>query len=193
MIKKFTDSTVALENAEPIFSSLFELVIIPHISLATLPIEILKDDVKSLSGFDKFEAVPDTVYQTFGAGTRRAFAGIQVDNVIELNVTVNLNLRGEDGIDATNFITLKKMKDLQFNRATGVRGLKVNSAFQVIVSRTTKDDKIWCVLTMQNCIFGPSGVTGLDEVNIESDDIATLSFTLISDKNKAEIMKHLVL
>lgn len=186
MIKKFADSTVANENAEPIFSSLFELTIIPHPTLAALPIEILKQEIKSLSGFDKFEAVPDTVYQTFGAGTRRAFAGIQVDNVVELNVSCNLNLRGDDGIDATNLITLKKMKDLQFNRATGVRGLKKNSVFQVIVNRTTKDDKIWCMLTMQNCLFGAGGITGLDEVNIESDDVATLSFTLVSDKNKAE-------
>lgn len=186
MIKKFTDSIVANENAEPIFASLFELTIIPHISLGALPIEILKQEIKSLSGFDKFEVVPDTVYQTFGAGTRRAFAGVQVDNVVELNVSANLNLRGEDGTNATNLITLKRMKDLQFNRATGQRGLKKDHVFQVIVNRTTKDDKIWCVLTMQNCIFGASGVTGLDEVNIESDDIASLSFTLISDKNKAE-------
>lgn len=186
MIKKFTDSTVADELAEPIFPSKFEVTIIPPTSLAALPVELLKQEIKSISGLDKFEAVPDIVYQTFGAGTRRAFAGVQVDNVIESNVTCNLNLRGEDGTDATNLITLKRMKDLQFNRATGERGLKKNHAFQVIINRQSKDDKIWCVITLENCMFGPSGITGLDEVNIESDDVAVLSFTLISDKNKAE-------
>lgn len=186
MVKKFTDSTVANELSEPIFPSLFEITFIPHVSLAAAPVEILKQEVKSVSGFDGFEKVPDTVYQTFANGTRRAFAGVIVDNVIELNVTINVNLRGEDGVEATNLVTLKRMKDLQFNRATGQRGIKKNHVFQVIVNRLTKDDKIWCILTMQNCIFGPAGITGLDEVNIESDDIATLSFTLVSDKNKAE-------
>lgn len=185
-VKRFEDSIVANELAEPVFPSLFEMTIIPHATLAALPVNILKQEVKSLSGFDKFEVVPEIVYQTFGNGTRRAFAGVVVDNVIELNVTVNLNLRGEDGTDATNLITLKRMKDLQFNRATGQRGIKKNHVFQVIVNRTTKDDLIWCTLTMQNCIFGASGVTGLDEVNIETDDAAVLSFTLVSDKNKAE-------
>lgn len=186
MIKKFTDSTVANELAEPVFPSLFELTIIPNEKIVGAPIELLKQEIKSISGFDKFEAVPDIVYQTFGPGTRRAFAGVQVDNVVELNVTCNLNLRGDDGTDATNLITLKRMKDLQFNRSTGQRGLKKDHIFTVIINRQTKDDKIWCVLTMEHCMFGASGITGLDEVNIESDDVATLSFTLVSDKNKAE-------
>lgn len=187
MIKTFNNSKVANELAEPIIPSLYEITIIPHPSLALADIELLREEIKSVSGFDKFEAIPDTIYQTFGAGTRRAFAGVQVDNVVELSVTCNVNLRGDDGTEATTLIMLKRMKDLQFNRGTGQRGLKKNHVFQVIVTRHTKDDQVWGVATMQNCIFGPGGITGLDEVNIESDDAATLSFTLVSDKNKLEL------
>jgi hypothetical protein len=35
-------------------------------------------------------------------------------------------------------------------------------------------------------MFQESGITGLDEVNIESDDAATLNFSIASDKNHAE-------
>lgn len=183
MIKRYQDSQVANENAEPIIPSLFKITIIPPLSLGALPINILQQEIKSVSGFDGFERVPAPISQTFGPGTRRLFPGVQVDNVIELSVTMNVNLRGESGTEATNLISLKRMKDLQFNRASGQRGLKRNSVWQLIATRLTKDDQVWAVGTMQNCLFAEGGITGLDELNIESDDAAILSFTAISDKN----------
>lgn len=191
MIKHFNASKVANELSEPIVPSLFELTVIPHPSLMALPVNFLKEEVKSVSGFDAFEKIPAPIQQVFGAGTRRLFPGIQIDNVIELNITINVNLRGDDGIHATNLLILKKMKDLQFNRSTGNRGLKKDCVWQMIVAQHTKDDKVWRVATMQNCMFGESGITGLDEVNIESDDAAVLSFTVMSDKNKLEIASDL--
>lgn len=186
MIRKYNDSKVANENAEPILPSLFEITIIPPASLALADISLLKDEIKSVSGLDAFEKVPALVSQTFGPGTRRLFPGVQVDNVIEANVTCNVNLRGDDGTNATNLLTLKRMKDLQFNRATGRRGLKRDCVWSMIITRFNKDDSIWYVATLENCMFGEGGITGLDEVNIESDDAATLSFTVSSDKNHAE-------
>lgn len=186
MIQTYNASKVAGEMAEPIMPSLYEITITPQESLLALPIDLLKEEVKSLSGLDAFEKIPELVYQTFGAGTRRHFPGVQVDNVIECNVTCNVNLRGDDGTHATNLLTLKKMKDLQFNRATGKRGMKKNCTFTTIVTRYNKDKSVWYVATLENCLFGSSGITGLDEVNIESDDAATLSFTIVSDKNHAE-------
>lgn len=186
MIKHFNASKVANELAEPIIPSLFEATIIPHPSLAALPVDLLREEIKSVGGFDAFEKVPPPIQQVFGAGTRRLFPGVQIDNVIELNVTLNVNLRGEDGTEATTLITLKRMKDLQFNRANGNRGLKKDCVWQFIVTKYTKDDKIYCVATMQNCLFGESGVTGLDEVNIETDEAAVLNFTVQSDKNTIE-------
>lgn len=187
MIKHFNSSKVANELSEPIIASLFEITIIPHPTLMALPVDLLKEEVKSVSGFDAFEKIPATISQMFGAGTRRLFPGIQIDNVVELNITMNVNLRGDDGTNATNLVTLKRMKELQFNRATGARGLKKDCVWQMIVKRYTKDDKVWGVATMQNCLFGESGITGLDEVNIESDDAAVLSFTVQCDKNKLEL------
>jgi hypothetical protein len=78
------------------------------------------------------------------------------------------------------------MKDLQFNRATGRVGLKKDCAFTAIVTKYNKDHSIWAVATMEHCMFGASGITGLDECNIESDDAAILNFTLSSDKNHIE-------
>jgi hypothetical protein len=78
------------------------------------------------------------------------------------------------------------MKDLQFNRATGKRGLKRNCVWTTIVTRFNKDGGIWYVATLENCMFGEGGITGLDEVNIESDDAAVLSCEIFSDKNYAE-------
>jgi hypothetical protein len=173
--------------AEPIIPSLYEITIIPPASLVALDVQLLKEEVKSVSGFDAFERVPALISQTFGAGTRRLFPGVQVDNVVELNITMNVNLRGDDGTNATNLVTLKRMKDLQFNRASGRRGLKTEAVWSMIVSRYNKDHSIWGVATMEHCMFGESGITGLDECNIESDDAAVLNFTAISDKNKLEL------
>lgn len=186
MIKHYGASQVANENAEPIIPSLFHATIIPHPALGAAPVELLREEIKSVSGFDAFERVPALISQTFGAGTRRLFPGVQVDNVIELSITCNVNLRGEDGTEATNLITLKRMKDRQFNRAIGQRGLKKDAVWQMIVVKHTKDDQIYAVGTMQNCLFNESGITGLDECNIETDDAAVLSFTAISDKNKMQ-------
>jgi hypothetical protein len=187
MIQTYNASKVAGEMAEPIIPSLYEITIIPPASLVALDVQLLKEEVKSVSGFDAFERVPALISQTFGAGTRRLFPGVQVDNVVELNITMNVNLRGDDGTNATNLVTLKRMKDLQFNRASGRRGLKTEAVWSMIVSRYNKDHSIWGVATMEHCMFGESGITGLDECNIESDDAAVLNFTAISDKNKLEL------
>jgi hypothetical protein len=187
MIQTYNASKVAGELAEPIIPSLFDVSIIPPTSLGLMDIDILQQEIKSISGFDAFERVPELIAQTFGPGIRRMFPGIVVDNVIELNVTLNVNLRGDDGTNATNLLNLKRMKDLQFNRANGVRGLKKNCIWTMIVTRYNKDKSIWGVATMENCLFGPNGITGLDEVNIESNEAAVLSFTAISDKNMLEL------
>lgn len=187
MIQTYNASKVAGEQAEPIIPSLFDVSIIPPTSLGLLDIDILQQEIKSISGFDAFERVPELIRQTFGPGLQRTFPGIVVDNVIELNVTCNVNLRGDDGTHATNLLTLKRMKDLQYNRASGIRGLKKNCAWTMIVTRYNKDKSIWGVATMENCLFGPNGITGLDEVNIESNEAAVLSFTVISDKNMLEL------
>lgn len=187
MIQHYNASKVAGELAEPIIPSLFEVTIIPHASLAALPIDMLQEEIKSVSGFDAFEKVPALISQTFGAGTRRLFPGIQIDNVIELNITCNVNLRGDDGTNATNLLTLKRMKDLQFNRATGKRGTKSDCVWSMIVKRFNKDKSIWGIATMENCMFGEGGITGLDECNIETDEAAVLSFSVSSDKNMLEL------
>lgn len=186
MIRTYNSSQVAGELAEPIMNSLFDVKIFPPASLGALPIELLQQDIKSISGFDAFEKIPATVQQTFGAGMHRHYTGVQVDNMIEMSISANVNLRGDDGTNATNLLTIKKMKDLAYNRATGQRGLTRDCVFKMVVTRHTKDGKIWQVATMEHCLFGDSGVTGLDEVNIESDDPVTLSFSVKSDKNYLE-------
>jgi hypothetical protein len=186
MNRTFQSSKVANDLDEVIIGSLFEVTIIPHPSLSALPITLLKEQIKTLDGFDKFEAIPEPVYQTFGPGIRRAFPGVRVDNVIELNATFNVNLGGENGNEATTLLVLKKMKDRQFNRATGARGIKRDCVFTVIVRQFNKNNEIWRIATMENCLFGASGVTGIDGVNIEDDEPATLSCGFVSDKNKIE-------
>lgn len=185
-IKTYNSSKVANEMAEPVMPSLFDVKIFPNPILAALPIELLQEEIKSVGGFDAFERIPATVQQTFGTGKHRHYTGVQVDNMIELSITANLNLRGDDGTNATNYLTLKKMKDLQFNRGTGNIGLTKDAVFKMVVTQHTKNDKIWRVATMEHCLFGENGITGLDEVNIESDEPAVLSWTVKSDKNYLE-------
>lgn len=184
----YNSSQVANEVAEPIQPSLFEFKIFPQAVLAALPVELLQDEIKSVSGLDAFEKIPATVTQKFGGGNQRHYTGVNVDNMIECTVNCNVNLRGDDGTHATNLLTLKRMKDLQFNRATGRRGLTRDAIFKTVITRHTKGDnpKIWYVATLEHCLFGEGGITGLDEVNIETDDAAVLSFVIRSDKNQCE-------
>lgn len=186
MIQHYNDSTVATGKHEPIIPSLFEATLIPPTTLSALEWELLRQEIKSVSGFDAFERVPALISQTFGAGTRRLFPGVQVDNVVELNITCNVNLMGDDGTNASILLMLKKLKDLQYNRATGHRGSKATCGFTLIVKRYNKDNTIWGIATMKNCMFGESGITGLDEVNIETDDAAVLSFSVSSDDNSIQ-------
>jgi hypothetical protein len=186
MIKTFNSSKVALDLDEPIVPSLFEIQIIPNASVSTLPVSILKEQIISVDGFDAFERIPEPVYQTFGPGIRRAFPGVRVDNVVELNISFNVNLGGKDGNEATTLLVLKKMKDKQYNRSTGERGLKKDCNWTMIVRQFNKNNVYWRIATMENCLFGASGITGLDGVNIEDDEPAKLSMSAVSDKNKLE-------
>lgn len=182
----YENNRTANELAEPIQASLFQATIFPNASVVGVDIELLQEEIKSISGLDAFEKVPVLVEQKTAGGVTRTATGVVVDNKVEATFNVNVNLRGEDGTHATNLITLKRMKDKQFNRATGERGLKKDCAFKVVINQHTKDDKIWRIITLENCMFGEGGITGLDEVNIETDDAAVLSFTVISDKNSVQ-------
>lgn len=187
----YENNRTANELAEPIQASLFQLNIFPNASVVGVDIELLEEEVKSVSGLDAFERVPALVEQKTAGGVTRTGTGVVVDNKVEVNVTLNVNLRGQDGTHATNLITLKRMKDKQFNRATGERGLKKDAVFKMVINQHTKDHKIWRIITLENCLFGDGGITGLDEVNIESDDAAVLSFTVISDKNSVQYADEL--
>lgn len=195
MIDKYQDSKVANELAEPIISSQFRIQIIPNpktVGLDSLTIDILQEQIKKISGFDAFEKVPETIEQTIGPGTKAHFPGVVIDQTIEMSAEFNVNLRGDDGTDATTFVALKRMKDKQYDRSTGVRGLLKDCAFTVIVYRLTKDGKVWWTATMENCLFQAQGIAGLDEVNLESNDAAVLQVAWKSPKSKVEIVSSSV-
>lgn len=190
MINRFVDSIVANELAEPVIPSLFEIQIIPNpaTGITDFDISVAREQIKTLSGFDAFERAPALIEQSIGAGVKALFPGIQVDQTVEMSCTANLNLRGSDGTEATTLLVLKKMKDMQFNRATGTRALKKDCVFTVIVRRLTKDQKVWWKAEMTNCLFTDSGITGLDGLDLDSDEVSMLNFTWKSDKNYVQMV-----
>lgn len=193
MLDTFNDSKVANELSEPIVGSLFQVQIIPNpsVGLSSFVVEFTEQQIKTVSGFDAFERVPELIEQNYGQGAKGLYPGIILDQVIDLSFSANVNLRGDDGTNATTLIVLKKMKDKQYNRATGSRGLARDCVFTVIVRRITKDKKVWYTATCENCLFTADGVTGLDEVNIDSNEAADISFSIRSTKNKAQMVSDI--
>jgi hypothetical protein len=193
MITKFSDSTVANELAEPVIPSLYEIQFIPNAAtgLTGVSVDIAREQIKSVSGMDAFERVPALIEQSLGGGAKALFPGVQVDTTVELGVTANLNLRGSAGTEATTLLVLKRMKDKQFNRATGTRGLAKDCVFTVIVRRLTKDRLVWWKAEMKNCLFTDAGITGLDNLDIESDEAAILNFSWRSSDNYAQLVSSL--
>lgn len=193
MVTKFTDSTVANELAEPVIPSLFEIQFIPNpaTGLVDNAVTIARSQILSISGMDAFERSPALIEQQLGGGAKALFPGVQVDQTVEMGVTCNLNLRGASGTEATTLLVLKKMKDQQYNRATGARGTKRDSCFTVIIRRLTKDRLVWWKAEMKNCLFTDAGITGLDSLDLNSDEAAILNFSWISDNNFHQLVSSL--
>lgn len=187
MLDTYEDSQVANELAEPVVNSLFEIQIIPNPSVSLgVNVEFLQEQIKTVAGLDGFERMPELTEQMVGGGASGLFPGIVVNQVIDLAFTANVNLRGDEGTEATSMITLKRMKDKQYNRATGARGLAKDCVFTVVIRRLTKDKKIWYVATCENCLFTADGITGLDGLDISANEAVELGFNLRSTKNKIQ-------
>lgn len=193
MITKFSDSQVANELAEPVIPSLYSFQFIPNpaTGLTDVSVSIANEQVKSISGLDAFERAPALIEQNLGGGTMALFPGVQVDTTVDIALTANLNLRGSEGLEATTLLVLKKMKDMQYNRATGTRGLKKDCVFTVIIRRLTKDRRTWWKAEMRNCLFTDAGITGLDNLDLDSDDAAILNFNWRSDDNFAQLVSSI--
>lgn len=120
------NSKAGINRQEPLFKQLFEVYFsIPEPLVAEIGAEdvnVLTEQVKSVSGLDTLTKSPGMVEQTY-MGATRSYLGAGLDSTAhDISITIQLNLR--KATDNYIFKLFKKWNKLGYNMETGERSLK---------------------------------------------------------------------
>lgn len=124
----FKNSVVSMENMEPLYKHLFEVIITPPPALensvnwlSNSGQALVLEQVTKISGLD-VEKIPETVNQKYKGATRNFAGVIPSDTSVEFTVEFNLNLNDAN----QNFVynALREWSDLIFNPLTATQTLK---------------------------------------------------------------------
>lgn len=120
------NSKAGINRQEPLFKQLFEVYFsIPEPLVAEIGAEdvnVLTEQVKSVSGLDTLTKSPGVVEQTY-MGATRSYLGAGLDSTAhDISITIQLNLR--NATDNYIFKLFKKWNKLGYNQETGERSLK---------------------------------------------------------------------
>lgn len=120
------NSKAGINRQEPLFKQLFEVYFsIPEPLVAEIGAEdvnVLTEQVKSVSGLDTLTKSPGMVEQTY-MGATRSYLGAGLDSTAhDISITIQLNLR--NATDNYIFKLFKKWNKLGYNMETGERSLK---------------------------------------------------------------------
>jgi hypothetical protein len=124
----FKNSVVSMENMEPLYKHLFEVIITPPTALensvnwlSNSGQALVLEQVTKIDGLD-VDKIPATVNQKY-KGATRVFAGtVPDDTSVEFTIEFNLNLNDAN----QNFVynALREWSDLIFNPLTATQTLK---------------------------------------------------------------------
>ena len=130
----YTNSTAAVNKWEPVYTSLFEVTIIPPPSISGGP--ILLEHVNKITGLDTELGEEETV-QKFKFAKRSFLQAVPTDTVVTLGISFSLNLN--DNLQNYVYNTLRDWKRLGYNPLTGEQGLKKDYAGgKIIVTQTNR-------------------------------------------------------
>lgn len=172
------NSTVTAEYAEPVFSSLFELVLMPPAGVV-IP-DTIDEQIQSVSGLDTLDNAPDVVSQKVTQNMSRQFSALTVSNIHNVGITMNLNLHGPDTNDPVIYNAFQSWNAKRRNPETGAMGLKKNYIGSFILTEYNQVGTVWRITTYKNA-FPKGPVRAVDSHNKNSDDIFSCTVTLTSE------------
>lgn len=177
------NSKAGINRQEPLFKQLFEVYFsIPEPLVAEIGAEdvnVLTEQVKSVSGLDTLTKSPGMVEQTY-MGATRSYLGAGLDSTAhDISITIQLNLR--NATDNYIFKLFKKWNKLGYNQETGERSLKDEYVADFLrVVQFNKRGDIYRDITYHDIML--MEVTGLDGGEYGSPtDIYELNIKFRSD------------
>lgn len=157
------NSKAGINRQEPWFKQLFEVYFsIPEALVAETGAEdvnVLTEQVKSVSGLDSLTKSPAFVEQTY-MGSTRSYLAAGLDNTYhEISLTVQLNLR--NGTDNYIFKLFKKWNNLGYDQNTGTRTIKDDHVADFLrIVQFNKRGDIFRDITFHDIMLGE--ITGVD-------------------------------
>lgn len=172
------NSEVTAEYAEPVFSSLFELTLMPPAGVV-IP-DTIDEQIQSISGLGTLDNAPDVVSQKVAQNQSRQFSALTVSNIHNLTITMNLNLHGPDTNDPVIYNAFQSWNAKRRNPLTGAMGLKKGYVGSWILVENNQVGTAWRVTSYKNG-FPKGPISAVDSHDKNSDDIYTCQVTLTSE------------
>lgn len=171
------NNTVAQENQEQVSPDLYEVQVIPPVGIP-VP-ELLSDEIVSITGLDEIDKMPEVLRQR-SKGHTRIFSGNFVeDTTITFNMTVNLNLGGNQANQNIIYKMFKEWARRNRDERNGVLRLKPDYVGQIILDQINRVGSPWRHLELLNVIIAE--ITGLDSAERENGEPMQLNLQLVAE------------
>ncbi len=173
------NSQVAQDIAEDLTLNRFNMLITPPAGIVAPA--WLSDEIFSVGGLDALDKLPEIVKQK-SRGHDRAFNGSFLDDTtIELTITMNLNLHGENADDAVIHKMWKSWSNRIRNEDTGATSLKRDCVGKCTLDQHNKIGGIW--RSIQGIRVLLQEINGLDEAGLEAGEpVQLVAVIVIEDK-----------
>ena len=169
------NSKVAQDIAEALTLNTFNMLITPPSGIVAP--SWLSAEIKTIGGLDALDKLPEIVRQK-SRGHDRIFSGVFLDDTsLELTITINLNLHGNDANDAVIHKMFKSWARRQRNEDTGATSLKKDCVGSFLLQQTNKIGEIWRAVKGIRVLV--QEITGLDEAGLEAGEPVELTVTIV--------------
>lgn len=182
MLPHIKNSTAGVNRMDPVYQNLFEVYFtIPEALQAQFgsDVAVITEQVQSISGLGTLDKGPEAGEQKF-MGTTRTYLNSKLDTTShELTVKLALNLR--NGTDNFIYNLFKAWNSLCYNMSTGETTLKIGycADWMKVVIANRGGDIYRQIIFKDIIMFG--GITGIDELNYETQDVVTIEVKFKSD------------
>ena len=177
-----TNSQAGVNKYDPVHSNIFEVYFsIPQAIRDQFGKDeaLLTEHVLTINGLDKLAEAPGVSQQKF-MGTSRSYINPRLDAThAEIEVTLSLNLR--EATDNYIYKLFKAWAKLGYDITTGARHLKKDYCADFLkVSIANQSGDIYREVVFKDVMMN-GGPTGLNDLNYETSDAATLTVKFVSD------------
>lgn len=174
----FNTSRVATNKAEAVTGQTYEFILLPPDGVV-IP-DTVKQEAKNITGLDGVNKLPE-IFRQQGRGHTRIFHSAFLDDTtLEITVTFNINLHGNDANDNKIYKCINEWARLIRDPDTGALGLKTNTVGSFIINHGNVRGITWRQITGENVLI--TNIEGLDELSFEDGEAKELTVTFLAEK-----------